>query len=161
MWITGRKYSHSSSLKARPKDDDDDGYSVNNREEDGLRAFVVTATVGSAVSKRTGILITDDDTTSDSITLEVSPDEITESDGATAVTVTGTLNGKTFKDNVIVALIISDDVNGDGKVDDDDKSATRDLDYTANLSPLVIPGGSVSGTTTDHHHPDTRRHEGR
>ena len=120
---------------------------IDNRQEDGLRAFVVTATVGSAVS-RTGILITDDETPSSEIWLEVSPSEVYEGAGATEVVVTGTLNGKTFKDNVIVVLIISDDVNGDGKMDADDKAATRDLDYTANIRPLVIPGGAVSGTTT-------------
>ena len=120
---------------------------INNSREDGLRAFVVNATVGGKTYS-TGILLTDDDTTSDSITLEVSPAEIRESDGATAVTVTGTLNGKVFRDNVIVALIIDADVNGDGTVNEKDKSATRDLDYTANLSPLVIPGGAVAGTTT-------------
>ncbi len=122
---------------------------INNRREDGLRAFVVTATIAGK-SFSTGILITDDDTTSDSITLEVSPAEIRESDGATAVAVTGTLNGKVFKDNVLVSLVIDEnaDINGDGKVDADDKLATRDLDYTAILSPLVIPGGSTTGTTT-------------
>ena len=120
---------------------------INNSREDGLRAFVVNTTVGGTPYK-TGILITDDDTTSDSITLEVSPTEIKESDGATAVTVTGTLNGKVFKDNVIVPLVITNDANHDGKVDDKDKAATRDLDYTASLSSLVIPGGATAGTTT-------------
>ena len=120
---------------------------INNSREDGLRAFVVNALVGGKTYK-TGILITDDDTTSDSITLEVSPTEVKEGDGATAVTVTGTLNGKVFKDNVIVPLIIHNDINGDGKVDAADKAATRDLDYTAALSTLVIPGNSTAGTTT-------------
>ena len=120
---------------------------INNNREDGLRAFVVNATVGGKEYK-TGILITDDDTTSDSITLEVSPTEVKESDGATAVTVTGTLNGKVFKDNVIVPLVIHNDIDGDGDVDADDKAATRDLDYTAVLSSLVIPGGSTFGTAT-------------
>ena len=122
---------------------------VDNTEEDGLRAFVVNVIVGG-VPFSTGILLTDDDTTSDSITLEVDPTEIAESDGATPVTVTGTLNGKTFKNSVIVALVIDTDFDysGDNKADADDANATRDFDYTANVSPLVIPGGSVSGTTT-------------
>ena len=120
---------------------------INNNREDGLRAFVVNAAVGGKTYS-TGILITDDDTTSDSITLEVSPTEVKESDGATAVTVTGTLNGKVFQDNVIVPLVIHNDIDGDGDVDDDDKAATRDLDYTASLSSLVIPGGSTFGTAT-------------
>ena len=121
---------------------------INNKDDDPPRAFTVNARVGNNESLFTGILITDDDTTSDSITLEVSPDEINEGAGPTEVTVTGTLNGKVFADDVVVPLVIDNDVNGDGEVDDDDEAATRDADYTADLHPLVIPGGSVSGTTT-------------
>ena len=117
---------------------------IDNPDQDGLRFFKVTASVGGSA----GILITDDDTTSKSITLEVNPTEITEDDGATVVTVTGTLNGKTFKDNVIVSLVIDDDINGDDKVNADDGAAQRDLDYTASLSPLVIPAGAIAGATT-------------
>ena len=78
----------------------------------------------------------------------MSPAEINESDGVTSVTVTGILNGKVFRDNVIVPLVINDDINGDGSVTADDKAATRDLDYTASLSALVIPGGQTQGTAT-------------
>ena len=120
----------------------------NNNNRDDPRAFMVNARVGNNPLFSTGILITDDDTTSDSITLEVSPTQITEGAGPTAVTVTGTLQGKVFGDNVVVNLVISDDINNDGKVDENDKAATRDLDYTAVLSPLVIPGGATQGTTT-------------
>ncbi len=120
----------------------------NNNDKDDPRAFTVNARVGNNPLFSTGILITDDDTTSDSITLEVSPAQITEGAGPTAVTVTGTLQGKVFGDNVVVALVISDDINNDGKVDENDKAATRDSDYTAVLSPLVIPGGATQGTAT-------------
>ena len=120
----------------------------NNNNRNDPRAFMVNARVGNNPLFSTGILITDDDTTSDSITLEVSPTQITEGAGPTAVTVTGTLQGKVFGDNVVVNLVISDDINNDGKVDENDKAATRDLDYTAVLSPLVIPGGATQGTTT-------------
>ena len=121
---------------------------VDNNDKDDPRAFMVNARVGNNPLFSTGILITDDDTTSDSITLEVSPAQITEGAGPTAVTVTGTLQGKVFGDNVVVALVINDDINNDGKVDENDKAATRDLDYTAVLSPLVIPGGATQGTAT-------------
>ena len=121
---------------------------INNNRKDEPRAFMVNARVGNNPLFSTGILITDDDTTSESITLEVNPAQITEGVGPSAVTVTGTLQGKVFKDNVVVVLVINDDINNDGKVDDNDKAATRDLDYTAVLSPLVIPGGATHGTTT-------------
>ena len=120
----------------------------NNTTKDGPRAFTVNARVGNNPLFSTGILITDDDTTSDSITLEVNPAQITEGAGPTAVTVTGTLHGKVFGGNVVVNLVINDDINNDGKVDEKDKAATRDLDYTAVLSPLVIPGGATQGIAT-------------
>ena len=119
---------------------------INNDREDGLRAFRVNALVGGK-QLSTGILITDDDTTSDSITLEVSPEEIGEGDGATSVTVTGTLNGKVFRDNVYVPLTFSNDLDGDGTVDVD-PAATRDIDYSSIPSTLVIEGGAVAGTVT-------------
>ena len=53
---------------------------INNNREDGLRAFRVFAHVAGKTLDA-GILINDDDSTSDSITLEVSPSEISESDG--------------------------------------------------------------------------------
>ena len=121
---------------------------VNNNNRDGPRAFMVNARVGNNPLFSTGILITDDDTTSDSITLEVSPAQITEGAGPTAITVTGTLQGKVFNDNVVLVLVVNDDINNDGKVDANDKAATRDLDYTAVLSPLVIPGGATQGSAT-------------
>ena len=121
---------------------------IDNDDEDLPRAFEVNAKVGNNAPFSTGILITDDDTTSESITLEVSPDEMSESAGPTQVTVTGTLHGKVFADDVVVFLVINNDVNGDGTVDGTDKAATRDLDYTTTLSRLVIPGGSTEGTAT-------------
>ena len=121
---------------------------INNTQEDGLRAFRVFAHVAGKTLPA-GILINDDDSTSDSITLEVSPSEISESDGATEVTVTGTLNGKVFKSNVVVPLTFSNDIDGDGTVDvAADVAATRDIDYASLPGTLVIPGGAVSGAVT-------------
>ena len=79
----------------------------------------------------------------------MSPDEISESDGATEVTVTGTLNGKVFKNNVVVPLTFSNDLNGDGTADvAADVAATRDIDYASLPGTLVIPAGAVSGAVT-------------
>ena len=121
---------------------------IDNDDEDLPRAFRVNARVGNNAPLSAGILITDDDTTSESITLEVSPDEISEGADPTQVTVTGILNGKVFVDDVVVFLVITDDTNGDGTVDEQDRAATRDLDYETSLRRLVIPGGSTEGTTT-------------
>ena len=125
---------------------------INNTREDGLRAFRVFAHVAGKTLDE-GILINDDDSTSDSITLEVSPSEISESDGPTEVTVTGTLNGKVFKSDVVVPLTFSNDLDGDGATDGPkdvaaDVAATRDIDYASIPGALVIPGGAVSGRVT-------------
>ncbi|MYC72416.1 MAG: T9SS type A sorting domain-containing protein [Gemmatimonadetes bacterium] len=121
---------------------------IDNEDEDLPRAFTVSARVGNNRAMDTGILITDDDTVSESITLEVSPDELTEGAGPTPVTVTGILNGEVFAKDVTVFLTINEDINGDDVVDGKDKAASRDLDYTTTLQRLVIPAGSTEGTTT-------------
>ena len=66
---------------------------VNDNRRNDPRTFTVRATVADD-SHTAGILITDDDTTSRLISLEVSPDTISEDAGETEITVTGTLDGK-------------------------------------------------------------------
>ena len=75
------------------------------------------------------------------VSLTVNPSVISEDAGATDVVVTATLDGKAFDEDVVVFLSIDSDENID-------KAAVRDLDYDARLSLLMIPAGSVSGTTT-------------
>ena len=82
------------------------------------------------------------------ISLTAEPTTISEGAGTTSMTVTGTLDGKVFDNNVVVFLTIDADINGDGTVNDDDAAATRDVDYTATVPPLIILAGSVSATTT-------------
>ena len=67
---------------------------VNNTDEDDTRTVTIVAMLKGVEVGRTGILITDDDSTSEQIKLTASPDEINENSGATEVTVTGTLQGK-------------------------------------------------------------------
>ena len=122
---------------------------ADDKERNKARAFTVIAWVGSD-KYETGILITDDDSTSESITLEVSPAEISENAGQTTVTVTGILHGKAFGADVVVPLIVDTnpkDTDADGN-EVDVVEATRDLDYRATLSQLTIPSGSTEGTTT-------------
>ncbi len=113
----------------------------NDSERNDNRTFTVIATVGDD-SHRAGILITDDDSTSEQISLEVSPDTISEDAGETEITVTGTLDGKEFDDEVVVFLSIA------ATAPDDDEMAARDQDYDDDMNPLRIPAGSITGTTT-------------
>ena len=122
----------------------------NDNEENKARTFTVVAEIGGD-DLTAGILITDDDSTSESITLEASPVEISESAGLTQVTVKGILHGKAFADDIVVPLIIDTnpkDLDASGNPTVDVVEATRDLDYVAVLSPLRISGGSTEGTTT-------------
>ena len=79
---------------------------IDNDEEDGARAFTLEVRVGDKAVLKRGMLITDDDETSTSITLDVSPKELNEGGDPTEFTVTGTLNGKVFDDDVVVPLTI-------------------------------------------------------
>ena len=125
---------------------------ANDRDTNDPRAFTVTASVGGS-EYETGILITDDDTASGLISLEVSPTEISEDAGATTVTVTATLHGKEFDDDIVVPLIVDTapkDLNADGQPEAVPAKyvATRDHDYHASLNSLTIPAGSIQGTAT-------------
>ena len=108
----------------------------------------IQITVGDVLATRT-IVLADDDTNSMNISLTAEPAAISEGAGRTDVTVTGTLDGKVFDNNVVVFLTIDPDpqdtdANGDVV---DVVGATRDVDYTATIRPLIIPVGSVSAIT--------------
>ena len=123
----------------------------NDEDLNDPRAFTVTRGRLAASTYDTGILITDDDRASGLISLEVSPAEISEDAGPTTVTVTGTLHGKEFDDDIVVPLVIDmdpKDPGSDGRLTEDVVEATRDVDYEATPRPLTIAAGSVTGTTT-------------
>ena len=111
-------------------------------------AIYIQITVGDVLATKT-IVIVDDDATSMNISLTADPAAISEGAGTTDIAVTGTLDGKVFDNNVVVFLTIDldpkdTDANGDVV---DVVGATRDIDYTATIRPLIIPAGAVSGTT--------------
>ena len=114
-------------------------------------AIYIQITVGAVLATRT-IAIADDDTNSMNISLTAEPTTISEGAGTTSMTVTGTLDGKVFDSNVVVFLTIDADINGDGTVNDDDAAATRDVDYTATVPPLIILARLGVGDDDDHHH---------
>ena len=121
---------------------------VDNTGVNGSRGFQVEAKVGAGdTAGRANITIVDDETLTDTITLSATPNELKAETGAQDVTVTGTLNGKVFDEDVTVTLIISRDGPDEGTAADDN-AAQRDTDYTASLRSLTIPAGEVSGTST-------------
>ena len=121
---------------------------VDNDGVTGARGFQVEAKVGAGdTAGRANITIVDDETLTDTITLSASPSELKAEMGAQDVTVTGTLNGKVFGEDVTVTLVISRD-GPDDNTDADDNAAQRDTDYTAVLRSLTIPAGAVEGSAT-------------
>ena len=121
---------------------------VDNDGAGGSLGFQVTAQVGAGdTAGRANITIVDDETLTDNITLSVSPAELKAESGQQDVTVTGTLNGKVFDEDVTVNLVISRD-GPDENTTADANAAQRDTDYTASVRSLTIPAGQVSGTTT-------------
>ena len=108
----------------------------NNPGTTGDRQFTVEATFGGAQASKT-ITIVDVNTFTSDITLKADPASIPEEDGETEVTITATLDGKTFDEDTKIVLVL----DADGK-------ATRDVDYTAVIRSVTIPAGTVSGETT-------------
>ena len=124
---------------------------VDNSVVNDARTFEVVATVSSsddAPEVTETITIVDDETQTTQIMLTASPAEIKAGTGANNVTITGTLDGQAFDEDVKVVLVVTTDTDADGDVDDADKAATRDTEYTAVLRPLTIPAGEISGTAT-------------
>ncbi len=121
--------------------------SIDDSGVNEARSFKVIATVGTTRAEEI-IRIVDDESLTSNITLAVSPGELKAGTGATDVTVTGTLDGNVFDEDVTVTLVVTRDTDGDGEVEDEDKAAQRDTDYTARLHTLTIEAGEVSGSTT-------------
>ena len=92
------------------------------------------AVAGSSAAQFEDITITDDDTLTDTITLTADPKTVKEDAGLTEVTITATLNGAVFDEDLKLTLVLAPG------------GATRDVDYTATLRSLVISAGAVSGS---------------
>ena len=109
---------------------------VDDEAGKGNRIITVNANVdNSTVSSN--ITITDNDLLTENITLSADPGTVSEDAGLTEVTITATVDGSTFEDDLKLTLLLS----GDG-------GATRDVDYTATLRSLTINAGEVSGEKT-------------
>ena len=122
---------------------------VDNEVVNDARTFDVVASVGESATDATAtITIVDDETQSTQIMLTASPAELKAGTGANNVTITGTLDGQSFDEDVDIVLVVTTDTDADGDVDDADKAATRDTEYTAILRGLTIEAGEITGTTT-------------
>ena len=121
---------------------------VDNEVVNAARTFDVVASVGESATDATAtITIVDDETQSTQIMLTASPAEVKAGTGANNVTITGTLDGQAFDEDVDIVLVVTTDTDADGDMDDADKAATRDTEYTAILRGLTIEAGEISGTT--------------
>ena len=107
----------------------------DNERVNSAKAFKLTAKIGTALMIA-AIKITDDETASENIRLEVSHNELREDAGETEIAVTATLDGKVLAQDATVTLIIDAS---------DDATATHDIDYTALLRSVTIPAGQAQG----------------
>ena len=109
-----------------------------------------TATIGHAVSggdygvnsvtaDDIAVTVDDDETVSTEVTLTVDPATLDEGDGATTVTVTGTLNGGTR--NAATAVTVSVGASDDSAVEGTDYATVEDL-------TLTIGAGQTAATQT-------------
>ena len=94
------------------------------------------ATWSGSVRAAGNIDLNDDETPSDEVNLSVAPNEVGESDGATTLTVTGTLDGAPRPADTVVELSVTAG------------TATVDDDYTAGTATLTIAEGDTSATAT-------------
>ena len=117
---------------------------IDNDGQNLPKDFTVVATVKGA-DPATGVLtIADNETPTDEIMLEVDKDEVMA--GTTEeITVTGTINGKRFDDDVKVVLVLA--AKGE-KPNGIEATARRDIDFDAVLRSLTISSGDISGSTS-------------
>ncbi len=111
---------------------------IDNERVNSAKAFELTAKVGTT-HLLTGIKITDDETTSENITLAVSHNELREDAGETEIAVTATLDGKVLAQDVTVVLLLDDS---------DAATALYAIDFTALLRSVTIPAGQAQGVQT-------------
>ena len=111
---------------------------IDNERVNSAKAFKLRAAIGTA-HLIAGIKITDDDTASRNIMLEVSHNELSEDAGETDITVTATLDGKVLEKDITVLLVL--DVSAAA-------TATHDIDYIALLRSVPIPAGQAQGVQT-------------
>ena len=112
---------------------------TDNERENSAKAFKLTAAIGTALMLIAAIKITDDDTASRNITLEVSHNELREDAGETDITVTATLDGKVLAKDITVVLVLDASAAA---------TATHDIDYTALMRSVPIPAGHARGSQT-------------
>ena len=132
LTISAGQTSGTATFTLTPADDTD---------VEGDEAISVTGTTAASGLSVTGteLTLTDDEVVSTEVVLSASPTSVTENAVATAVTVTGTLNGsaRTSAASVTVSVGAGTD------------SATEGADYaTVNDLTLTISAGQTSGTAT-------------
>ena len=104
----------------------------------------MVATIPGADSARGDITIVDNETPTTTITLTVNEEGKEVTAGTTEeITVTGTINGMRFTEDVTVVLVLAPN----SKDADPKSTAQRDIDFGAVLRSLTIPAGSIDGST--------------
>ena len=111
---------------------------TNDAVDENNETITVYGASGSLTVSSATITLTDDDATPTAITLTVSPNSVAEDDGATAITVTATVDGTT---RFATAKTVSVSVAGSGTATAVDFAAVSDFD-------IEIPAADASASET-------------
>ena len=135
LTFTASDWNQAQTVTVSAQDDADavnDTATVAHTVSGGLRVNSVTA-------DDIAVTVDDDETVSSEVTLTVDPAALDEDDGATTVTVTGTLNGGTR--NAATVVTVSVGASDDSAVEGTDYATVEDL-------TLTIGAGQTAATQT-------------
>ena len=147
-WVSGNSEVTVSGALTFTASDWTQAQTVTVSAQDDADAVNDTATVahtvsggdyGTVTASDVAVTVTDDETVSTEVTLTVDPATLDEGDGATTVTVTGTLNGGTR--DAATAVTVSVGASDDSAVEGTDYATVEDL-------TLTIGAGQTAATQT-------------
>ena len=147
-WVSGNSEVTVSGALTFTASDWTQAQTVTVSAQDDADAVNDTATVahtvsggdyGTVTASDVAVTVTDDETVSTAVTLTVDPATLDEGDGATTVTVTGTLNGGTR--DAATAVTVSVGASDDSAVEGTDYATVEDL-------TLTIGAGQTAATQT-------------
>ena len=134
LTFTASDWNQAQTVTVSAQDDAD---AVNDTAT--VAHTVSGADYGTVTASDVSVTVTDDETVSTEVTLTVDPATLDEGDGATTVTVTGTLNGGTR--DAATAVTVSVGASDDSAVEGTDYATVEDL-------TLTIGAGQTAATQT-------------
>ncbi len=133
LTISAGKTTGTATFSLTPTDDHLD------EVDEAVSVSGTTDVTGMSVSGTSVMIMDDDETVPERVTLGVDPPSVNEDAGATTVTVTGTLDGPAMTSNLAVTVSVG--AAGDAATEGTDYSTVADF-------TLTISAGKTTGTAT-------------